>query len=67
MTGRNWIVQGSGQGYYALMDNIGVTFRVGPWSTTERAKAYISDHGDDDLEAIKLFQYQKFGIAQGNG
>lgn len=68
MTGtRHWVVQASGQGYYALLENIGETFRVGPWGTIEKAAAYIDAHGKDNLEEIKLFQYQNFDIAQGNG
>lgn len=64
---REWKVLGSGQGYYAQIDMLSEEFKVGPWSTPEKAQSYIDEHRNDSLEAIKLFQQVNFELAHGNG
>ena len=64
---REWNVLGSGRGYYAQIDMLSEDFKVGPWSTQEKAQAYIAEHKDDSLETIRLFQHINFEIAHGNG
>ena len=64
---RQWIIVGSGQGYYASWERLTEALKVGPFSTTEKAQAYIDEHGQDSLAEVQQFQYDNFDTAQNNG
>lgn len=64
---RTWNILPSGQGYYAQLDLLTEDFKVGPWSTPEKAQEYIDEHGDDSIEDIKLYQEINFNRSHGNG